>query len=529
VSAMNTRETACGVGGDRGGNRRWWALGGISLALLAVGLDATVLSLALPTLAGALKASESEVQWFVTAYTLALTAAMLPAGLIGDRYGRRGVLLGALVVFGAASLACACSPSPVAFIVARTVLGLAGAGMIVMALSVITVLFTEEERPRAIGVWGAANFLSMPIGPILGGWMLSNVWWGWVFLLNVPVVIVGIVAVVALVPESRAATRPRIDWLGIATSSAGLTLLMYGVIEAGRLGWGDPNAFVPLLVGIGVVGAFVAWEGRLARRGGQPLVDLGLFRLRGFAWGVALAGLGIFGLFGLLFTLPQYWQAVLGLDAQGAGFRLLPAILGMAAGAIPADRIAARVGPKITVAIGLALMAGALAVGSTMTLATSQAVEVAWTLVVGFGAGMGLSTAASAALVELDAEHSGVGSALVQAVIKLGPAFGATILGSVLTSTYQRLVPLAGLPAEAATAVKASVFGGLAVAQQAGSTALADGVRSAFLAGMTDALRVTAIIAVAGIALALAFLPRHSSAAAGEGAQSVHEPAIATS
>ena len=216
---MNREEIVRSVGEDRGANRRWWALAGISLALLAVGLDATVLSLALPTLAGALHASESELQWFVTAYTLALTAAMLPAGLIGDRFGRRAVLLGALVVFGVASLACAWAPSAIAFIVARAVLGLAGAGMIVMALSVITVLFTEEERPRAIGVWGAANFLSLPIGPILGGWMLSNMWWGWVFLLNIPVVIVGIVAVVALVPESRAATRPHIDWPGIVTSA----------------------------------------------------------------------------------------------------------------------------------------------------------------------------------------------------------------------------------------------------------------------------------------------------------------------
>lgn len=526
---MNVETMTRGVDEVRAGRRRWWALGGISLALLAVGLDATVLSLALPTLAGALKASESDLQWFVTAYTLALTAAMLPAGLVGDRFGRRKVLLGALVVFGAASLACAYAPSAAAFIVARAVLGLAGAAMIVMALSVITVLFDEAERPRAIGIWGAANFLAMPIGPILGGWMLANVWWGWVFLLNVPVVIIGIAAVVMLVPESRAARRPRIDWPGVAGSSAGLTLLMYGVIEAGRNGWSDPGAFGPMLAGLGVLAMFVAWEASMVRRGEQPLVDLGLFRSRGFTWGVVLAGLGIFGLFGLLFTLPQYWQAVLGIDAQGAGFRLLPAILGMALGAIPADRVAARVGPKVTVAIGLTLLAGAMAAGSTMAIGTSEAVVAAWTLVVGFGAGLGLSTAASAAMLELDAEHSGVGSALVQAVIKLGPAFGATILGSVLTDTYQRLVPLAGLPAEAAAAVKASVFGGLAVAQQAGSAALADGVRAAFVTGMDDALRVGAIIAAAGIALALAFMPGRSSAAAGQRAQSEHEPVIATS
>ena len=520
---------------DLGRNgRRWWALAGISLALVAVGLDATVLSLALPTLAGALGASESQLQWFVTAYTLALTAAMLPAGLIGDRYGRRAVMLGALVVFGGASLACAWAPSPLAFIVARVALGVAGAALVVMALSVITVLFDEAERPRAIGVWGAANFLALPIGPILGGWVLANAWWGWVFLLNVPVVVLGIVAVVALVPESRAARRPTIDWPGVAGSSAGLTLLMYGVTEAGDHGWSDAAAIGPVLAGLGVLAMFVAWEAVLARRGGQPLVDLGLFHSRAFTGGVALAGMGVFGLFGVLFVLPQYWQGVLGLDAQGAGFRLLPVIVGMVAGALPADRVAARMGPRPTVAIGLAALGVGLALGSTTMTASSPAgpgdlTVAAWTLIVGFGAGLGLSTAASAAMLELDAERSGVGSALVQAVVKLGPAFGATILGSVLSGSYQRLVPVAGLPADVAATVRSSVFAGLAVAHDAGSAALAEGVRTAFVTAMGDSLRVAALIAAVGVPLALVVLPRRSHDAPGEGAQSGHEPAIATS
>ena len=203
-----------------------------------------------------------------------------------------------------------------------------------MALSVITVLFDEDERPRAIGVWGAANFLALPLGPIVGGWMLANAWWGWVFLVNVPVVIAGFVLVVLVVPESRAETRPAIDWPGIVGSSLGLTLLMFGVIEAGRLGWGDAGVLGLLLAGVGLLAAFVAWESRLVRAGRQPLVDLRLFRVRSFTWGVLLAGLAIFGLFGLLFTMPQYWQAVAGLDAQEAGLRLLPLILGMILGAI---------------------------------------------------------------------------------------------------------------------------------------------------------------------------------------------------
>src|SRR6266581_5034 len=186
------------------GNRRWWALGALTLAVLAVGLDGTVLSVALPTLATTLHASESDLQWFSSGYLLVLAAMMLPAGLLGDRFGRKKVMLIALILFGIGSAACAYAPSAGAFIVARVVLGLAGAGVIVMALSALTVLFTKEERPRAVGIWAAANFLALPLGPILGGWLLTNYWWGWVFLINVPVVVIGMVAASMLLPESRA-------------------------------------------------------------------------------------------------------------------------------------------------------------------------------------------------------------------------------------------------------------------------------------------------------------------------------------
>jgi DHA2 family multidrug resistance protein-like MFS transporter len=499
---------------------RWLALGGISLGLLAAGLDITVLSLALPTLAKELGANESQLQWFVTAYTLALTAAMLPAGLVGDRLGRKRTLLGALAVFGAASAACALSPSSAAFIAARAVLGVAGAGMVVMALSVITVLFDEAERPRAIGIWGAANFLALPLGPIVGGWMLANLWWGWVFLVNVPVVLVGIVAVAALVPESRSASRPPIDWWGVVGSSAGLTLFMYGVIEAGRVGWGDAGTIGPLLGGVLVIVAFALWEHRLASSGRPPLVDLSLFRSRSFTGGVVLAGMGIFGLTGLLFAMPQLWQGVQGLDAQGAGVRLLPVIAGMVASAVVADRIAARVGARATVVVGLALLAAGLGLGASTRVDSGDAFVAAWMFVAGLGAGLGLATAASAAMVELDAERSGVGSALVQAVIKLGPAFGAAVLGSVMNDAYRSGVPVAGLPADAAAAVQSSVFAGLAVAQQAGSDALAVAVKAAFVDALGEALRIASVIALAGVPVALALLPGRARAAAPAEAQS---------
>ncbi len=502
------------------GTRRWWALGAITLAVLAITLDVTVLTVALPTLAGALKASESELQWFVTAYTLALVAGMLPAGFIGDRYGRKAVMAGALVLFAAGSAGCAYAPGPEVFIIARVLLGLAGAALIVLALSIVTVLFDEAERPRAVGIWGAANFVGLPLGPILGGWILTNAWWGWIFLMNVPVALLGLVAVLALVPESRSAQRPRIDIGGVLLSSAGLVALMYGVVEAGDNGWGSASAIGPAAIGLLLLLGFGLWERRLGgRAGGQPLVDLTLFRSRSFTWGVVLTAFGVFGLFGVLFALPQYFQAIMNLDPQGSGLRLLPVIAGLIVGAVPADRVASRVGAKLTVAAGFAVVVAGLALGTAMQVTSSDAFIAAWTFVVGLGAGVGFATSASAALVELSAERSGVGSALLQAVVKLGPAFGATILGSALNSTYQGRVHLAGLPAAAAAAVHDSVFGGIVVARQLGSGELLTSVRTAFVAGVDDAVRLAAVVAAAGVVLALVFLPGRSAAPVPSGAK----------
>jgi predicted MFS family arabinose efflux permease len=269
-----------------------------------------------------------------------------------------------------------------------------------------------------------------------------------------------------------------------------------------------------VVAGLVVLALFVAWESRLtALPGGEPLIDLSLFHSRSFTWGVLLTSVGIFGLFGVLFGLPQYFQAIMGVDPQGSGFRLLPTVAGLLVGAVTADRVNARIGAKLTVALGFAVVVAGSLVGATMTATSSDGFIAGWTFIVGLGGGMGFATAASAALVELSPDRSGVGAALLQAVVKLGPAFGASFLGSILNSTYQAQVAVAGLPDSAAAAVKASVFGGLSVAQQVGSAALLDSVRAAFVAGMDDAVRVTAGVAIVGIVLALLFLPARARAA----------------
>ena len=517
------------------GARKWWALAGLSLGVLAVGLDATVLSVALPTLAVSLHASATDLQWFVSAYTLALAVALLPGGLLGDRFGRKKVMIGALSVFGLGSLACAYAPNAGAFIAARTVLGLAAGAMVPLVLSVVAVMFTDQERTRAVGAWAAANFLALPIGPILGGWLLSNYWWGWVFLMNLPVVVIGLVAVTVLVPESRAASRPGLDPAGIVTSCGGLAILIYGFIAAGQYGWSSPTAISGIVSGAALLAAFAAWELHLTRRpGGQPLVDLSLFRSARFTWGTILQAFGIFAMFGLLFAAPQFFQAILGVNAMGSGVRLLPLMVGLALGAGLADRVASRVTAKLTVALGFAILAAGLVLGTTMTAGAGDALIATWTGISGIGFGLALATAASAALVDIPRESAGIGSAVMQAVQKAGAPLSAAVLGSVIASGYRSQLPLAGLPAATAGAVRSSVFEGIAVARRLGSPTLLDSVRSAFVHGIGLMLWVSAGVAVAGIALALAFLPWRATAAdtgpaatgeAAEGAESAHERA----
>jgi EmrB/QacA subfamily drug resistance transporter len=496
------------------GARRWWALGAMTLAVFAVTLDITVINVALPTLAGALKASEAQLQWFVTGYTLAEVAGMLPAGLLGDRYGRKSLLCGALLLFMAGSIGCAYATGPEMFVIARVALGLAGGVLVVMVLSLITVLFSERERSRAVGIWGAANFIGLPLGPILGGWMLSHVWWGWVFLMNVPVALLGLVAVLALVPEWKAPEAPGLDVVGVLASSAGLVALMYAVVEAGASGWGSTSALAWGLAGLAVLALFLLWERWLTGRPGpQSLIDLSLFRSRSFTWGMICTTFGVFGLSGVLFTLPQYFQAIMGVDAQGSGFRLLPVVGGMLVGLLLFYVLADRIGAKLSVAIGFAIVVVGTTIGATMTTTSGDPFLAAWSFITGAGAGLGFGTAMSAALVELDAERSGGASALLQTMNELGPALGASILGSVLNSTYRAQVAVSGLPPSVAATVRASVFGGLVAAQQLGSVALAASARTSFVAGLDDALRLTAGVTVVAILLTLLFLPARARAA----------------
>ncbi|HEU5333407.1 MAG TPA: MFS transporter [Actinocrinis sp.] len=513
------------------GPRRWWAVAALALALLVGGLDLTVLNLALPTLAVSLHASTAGLQWIVDSYSLVMAAMLLPGGLLGDRFGRKRFMLLALVLFGGASLWCAYCTSSGELIAARALLGLGAALVFPLALGVVPVMFSEAERPRAVTVLMGSTIIAYPIGPLLGGWLLTHYWWGSVFLINVPLTLIAVVAVAFLVPESRSTHRPWLDIGGVAISSLGLAGMTFGVIEAGEHGWGSASALATLSAGVFILAVFAFWELRVSRwwPNAQPLVDLGLFRSAGFSWGTGLSTLVSFAMFGLLFTVPQFFQDVRGTDAMSAGVQLLPMIFGLVLGAAAADRLVAAAGPAVTVAVGFTLMAAGLGVGTATHADSGAWFTATWIGLIGIGLGFALPTSVDAALGRLSKERAGVGSAVIQAVRQVGATFGVALLGSVLSSAYRGRLDLHALSPSAADTVQRGVSGGVAVAQRLHSASLLQEVRGAFVHGMQLMLWVCGGLAVVGVVLALVFLPgRAAPAGAAAGSAGEDEKADET-
>lgn len=489
------------------GAKKWWALVAISLAAIAFSLDLTVLNLALPTLSSALHATTDQLQWIADSYALMLAVLTLPAGLIGDRYGRKKVMLLALFVFGVASALCAFSTSVTMLIAARVVLGISAAFILPLALSVLPVFFTDAERPKAIAVLMGGTFIAYPLGPILGGWLLSNYWWGSVFLINIPIVAIALIAVALLLPESKGEHPKKLDSIGILLSSLGLTGVTYGAIQAGPRGWNDGLVISSLIGGLIILGIFVLWERFQMRRGRQPLVDLQLFRRANFTWGVILMTFVNFSMFGLLFGFPQYFQSVRGEDALGSGYHMLPLVGGLMVGALVMGKLARKLPLKMSVAIGFSVMALGLLMGVNTSLSTSDVYLITWVAIIGLGLGFAVPSTANAAISTLSPERSASGNAVVTSIRQVGGTLGVAILGTILGTTYGNQLDLSQLPSKVASVVHNSVVGGVAVANKLHSSSLLEMVRSAFVHGLDVMLTICMGIAVLAVLLAVIFLP----------------------
>ncbi|MEU3251966.1 MFS transporter [Streptomyces sp. NPDC006997] len=494
--------------------RRWWALAALVASTLVLGFDLTILNVALPTMAAQLGAGTDEQQWVADAYVVVFAALMLPAGLLGDRFGRRRMLVTGLAVFLAGSLLGVLAGNVHAVIAARAVMGVGGALVMPLALSVLPTLFGPGERPKAVGVLSAASALGMPLGPIVGGWLLDHFWWGSVFLVNVPMAAVGIVACLFLLPETKDPAAPRVDAVSTMLTTAGLGTLVYAIIEAPGRGWGDVHVLGPLAAAALLLGALVRRERRAAR----PVRDLALLGDRGFLLNAGTAALVTFVLAGLLFLLPPYLQAVLGHDAFGTGLRLLPVMGGVLLAARAAQPLVEKLGSQSVVSAGLVVLAFAAFLGSRTTVDSGYGFTALWLSLVGLGFGFSMVPAMDGALAALPADRSGSGSGLLMTLRQVGGAIGIALLGSLLAGVYRAGLDVPGLPAAATETAGQSVVAAHLLAEHTGAPALAASANAAYVQGMAVVLLVCGTAALAAALLAAALLPGLATEArAGQG------------
>jgi EmrB/QacA subfamily drug resistance transporter len=472
---------------------------------LVVGLDLTILNTALPTISRELRASTADLQWMVDAYTLAFSLVMLPAGQFGDRWGQRKLLLAGLATFCLGSVLAASSGTATELVAARAVMGLSAGFIMPLALAIVPSLFPADLRPKALAFITVAIGLGLPLGPIAGGALLSRFSWGSVFWVNVPIAVVAFAGVALLIPASHRPARRRLDLPGAIIGSAALTGVVYGLIRGSGQGWRAwPIASV--LAGLALLVVFFAVEQRQT----TPLVDTHLFQDKGYAWGT-VAGVGVsVVLYGLLFTLPQFFQSVQGFSALSTGLRLVPLMVGLVLGGLIAGIAQRALGARVVLAVGLSLLAaGALALA--FVSAQSSYVLVAGGLAVsGFGVGCAMTPAMDSVLGALPDGETGSGAACNTALRQVGGALAVAVLGGLLSSEYARRLSssVRGLsPFEVSTA-RRSVEQAMALAQRLGGPGknLVAAASSAYAHGMSAVMIACAITALAATILCAANL-----------------------
>jgi EmrB/QacA subfamily drug resistance transporter len=503
---------------DTAGGRMGKALGsrGAALAVLCVAvlianLDNTILNVALPTLVRDLNAGQSDLQWIVDAYVIVFAGLLLTAGSLADKVGRKRTFLAGLAIFAAGSAWAAFSGSVGLLIAARAGMGVGGALMIPSTLSIISDMYRAPvQRQRAISLWAATTGVGVALGPIIGGLLLAHFWWGSVFLVNVPIAVLGLAAAIWLVPDSRNPAAGTPDLGGALLSIAGIGLVLWAIIEGPVRGWSSVWVIGAGAAGLAVLGVFVAWE----RISSHPMLNLSFFRSRAFGAAIPAVATVNFGLYGALFVLTQFLQFSIGYTPLQAGVRILPAAAAVVLIA-PLSAVGVRLlGPKITMSVGLALIAAGLWLVSGITATTGYSGIVAGMILLGAGAGLALPTSSGSVVGSVPTGNSGVASATNTTAIQVGGALGVAVIGSLLTTRYQDRIAngLAGrhVPTAAMDAIRGSLGGALEVASRlpgAAGAPLAHLARTAFASGLDLGMLAAAAVAAAGFLIAFCWLP----------------------
>jgi MFS transporter, DHA2 family, multidrug resistance protein len=490
--------------------RRWLVLGVMCLSLLLIVMDNTIVNVALPTLQRELDASTTQLQWVVDAYILVFAGLLLTMGSLGDRFGRRGALAIGLAVMGTGSILSAFANGADQLIATRALMGAGGAMIMPATLSIITNVFTERrERAQAIAIWSATAGAAVAIGPVTGGWLLEHFWWGSVFLVNVPVVVVALVLGQLFVPTSRDPSAPPIDVPGALLSIAGLVVLVWAIIE-GPGGWTDPEILGAFALAAVLLGTFILWE----RRTRFPMLDVSFFRNPRFSAASGAIMLTFFAMFGSLFLLTQFLQSILGYTPLEAGIRLLPMAAVMIVLSPLSAKVVERIGSKIVVASGLSIAAIGLIMASRLTAGASYPEVLASLVVLAAGMALVMPPATESIMGSLPLAKAGVGSAVNDTTRQVGGALGVAVLGSVMSSTYGPRVSdaISGLPvsSEQASAIHDQIGAAIRAAGEIGGVpgrALADAASRGFADGMSTAFIIGAVALALGAVIVALFLP----------------------
>lgn len=491
--------------------RRWWILGVLCLSLMVITLDNTILNVALPTLVRDLNASNSQLQWIVDSYTLVFAGLLLTAGSLGDRFGRKGALQIGLTIFALGSALSAFATDPNHLIATRALMGVGGAFIMPATLSILTNVFPAEERGRAIGVWAGVSGLGIALGPLLGGYLVEHFGWHEVFTVNLPIVAVALTAGAFLLPRSKDPSAPKLDPLGALLSIGGLTTLVYALIEAPGRGWGDSVILGSFAAAAVLLVVFAVHELHTA----EPMLDVSFFKNPRFTAASLSITLVFFAMFGYSFLQTQYFQFVLGYSPAETGVRLLPLALTLMVVAPLSSRIVERIGTKIVVATGLALVSLSLLLQVNLT-AQSTYFPVMWRMMLlAVGMGLTMAPATESIMGSLPLAKAGVGSAMNDTTRQVGGALGVAIIGSVLSSVYGSKITDAfsgRMPKPALAAAQSGIGGALEVAKRAGAVGpkIAELAREAFVDAMHGGALVAAAAAVLGVFVAAVFLPAHA-------------------
>ncbi len=504
--------------------RRWAILGTLVLSLLVVVLDTSILNVALKTLAQpkpkGLGASQTELEWATNAYTLAFAGLLFTWGVLGDRLGRKRILIGGMLAFGVSSALCAFSTSADMLIAFRALMGFSGAAVLPATLAIISNVFEPAERPKAIGIWAGAVGLALAIGPITGGILLAHFWWGSVFLVNVPICAIAVTLMFRVVPESRDPSPGKLDPVGVLLSIAGITAIVYGIVRGGDIGLSHTEVIATLVAGLALLWIFIAWEKRYS----SPILDVSLFRNPRFSSAVGIMALVFLAYMGLVFILSFYFQAARDYSPLHTGVLFLPLAAGQMLSSQRSSVFVQRFGPRTMVTFGLTLITL-----SFVYYSQAGAHSPVWPLLIvlfvqGVGIGNVMPPITTSVMMSVPRHKAGSGSAISNTARQVGGCLGIAVIGAIMTSAYRSGVDphLAALPQlahhpGAVNSISSSITATLTYASHLGAIGhgLVTPAVNAFIHGMHEAAVGSIIVGVVGITVGLIWLPRTAAGAAG--------------